>query len=412
MSASRFRARTAGLLSAVLLGAAGLAAANVLQPPRIIAVESRPAALTDTDGANITIRLSQPIAAVTPADIRTEPEVPFTVSTAGAAVTLRLGTRLDYASTLQLTLRVTGTATGVRGELVTSLAAPDTRVTTLVRGGPGQDRFVSDDLVRGGRPTDFLPGVSVREYAMLPDRVVVLHDAGTPDSAQQALGTYAIADGTSQPVIRDTDGDLSALRADPAALSFGVVATGLVVDGQLLERALLVFDGRSATGAPAVVRDEAGAAISVADWRFVPGDGELVIRDAAGQSWRAHPLLGEPATRIPPDDPRALLLPAPDGAVTVSDGAEMLPSADRRHVIRRTADGAREWFAPPGSGSRVGAICAAPGGRFIAVEITSAEGQPDGRPGRPGLTHTVTQFRDARSGVLLRSLIGFAPHWC
>lgn len=412
MSASRFRARTAGLLSVVLLCAGGLAAANVLQPPRIIAVESRPAALTETDEARVTVRLSQPVTEVTPADIRTEPEVPVTVSTDGTAITLNLGTRLDYASTLRLTLGVTSAATGVRGELDTWLSAPDARVTTLVRGAPEQDRFVSDDLVRGGRPTEFRPGVSIHDYAMLPDRFVVVQDGATPESAHQALGIYAIADGTFQPVIRDTDGTLAQLRADPAALTFGVVATGLVVEGKLLDHALLVFDARGTTGAPEVVRDEGGTAISVSDWRFAPGQGALVIRDAAGQGWRAHPLLGEPATRIPRDDPLQLLLPAPDGAVTVSGGAEVLPSADRSQVIRRTADGERVWFSPPGTGSRVGAVCAAPGGRVVAVEVTSAEGELDGRPGRPGMTHTTTQFRDARSGMLLRSLIGFAPHWC
>lgn len=388
-----------GLLLSVVLVASGLAVVNAVQPPRIIAVESYPGALVAGGGARVLLKFNQPLSPVAAADVWADPEVPVTVAAEGSDLTITLGDALGYGESLRLGATVTSAATGRSGAVATEVRAPDTRVATLVR-HPDGDRIVATDLVSGGPPVDLVVRPRIQEFALAPGRVFAI----TADERGRAeLTSTASGSGETVSVITRSDATLTQLRSDESSLQLGVVASGLRLAGQLTDRSLLLFDASRERGAPVVLADSAGDPLRVADWRFVPGTTAVVVRDAEGAVWRADPALGQAAVALGGAG-EAVSLPGPEMPVEVSAGGTHL------NWVAGPSAGSR--YTPPGTASRIGEVCSSPNGRVIAAEVVSSEGISDEREVRPGFTHTNTVFLDAHTAEPMRSMIGFAPHWC
>ncbi|MBL3689800.1 hypothetical protein [Leucobacter chromiireducens] len=407
MSVSRFRLRTGLLAGALVLLAGGLGLASVLQPPRLTGVEVRPAALVAGDGARVVLRLSQDVRAVSAGDIQSDPELPVRATSDGNEVVLTLGESLEYGAALRVRARVESAATGAGAVIETVLHAPDTTVATLVRDERG-DRILGAGLVSGAAGFELTPAPRIQEYAMLPDRALVVAETG---AGRAELSSVRIASGTVEPVIRDTAAELTELRTEATVLAAGIVVTGLQLGPDPTRRTLLLFDARGAFAAPAVVAAADGSPIAVERWRFLPGTSAVVLRDTAGVLWRADPLLGEAATPMPASAPEAAALGEPDRIVGA--GGETVTVARDRGSLRSAREGVeRTLFAPAAAHSRIGALCAAPNGRALAVEVIAADAESDGRAVRPGATRSTTVFLDIRTGAQLRSAIGFSPNWC
>ena len=403
----RFRARTAALITvlAVLVGA--LAAANVLQPPRLVAVDTRPVALTEQDGARVVLRLSQAVAAVGAESVRSDPALPVELTSAGSGLTLTLGARLDYGSTLRIAVDVRSAATGAASTVEAVVRAPDTRVVTLVRDARG-DRLLSTGVVADGAVAELTPAPRIQEFAVLPDRVLVIAETG---SGRAALRVGQLAGGEASDVITDGPIVLEQLRAEPAVLAAGVVASGTPLGAAHADRTLLLFDASGDFAAPVVVTGADGASLRVDEWRFIPGTSAVVVRAMGGGLWLADPLLGGAAVALAPGAAEAALLRDPAAGVVIGD-AEVAPSVDGGTLVR-TRDGAAEpIFTPAAPGSRIGAVCAAPNGRVLSVEVIAAGAESDGRAVRPGWTRTTTVLLRADTGEQIRSVIGASPSWC
>lgn len=407
MSARRFRLRTGLLAGALVLLAGGLGLASVLQAPRLTGVDVRPAALVAGADAHITLRLSQSVSDVAAEDVATDPDLPVRVTSAGNEIALTPEEPLDYGGELRIRVRVVSEATGAVATIDTSVHAPDTLVSTLVRDERG-DRILGAGLVSGAAGFDLTPAARIQEYAMLPDRALVVAETG---AGRAELSSVRIGSGAVEPVIRDTTAELTELRTEPTVLAAGIVVTGLRLGPDPTRRTLLLFDARGAFAAPATVAAVDGTPIAVETWRFLPGTSAVVLRDTAGGLWRADPMLGEAATRLPADAPEGAALGEPDRIVGA--GGDTVTVARDRGSLRSAREGVeRTLFAPAAADSRIGAVCAAPNGRALAVEVIAGDAESDGRAVRPGATRSTTVFLDIRTGAQLRSAIGFSPNWC
>lgn len=444
MSASRFRVRTLALCAAVAVAAGSLAAASALQPPKLTALEFSPAALTDTDTARVVLRFTQTVREVQPADVTLTPSVAHTVSTDGAAVTVRLSERIDYGAKIRVELRVASAATGSVADVTRAVAAQDIRVRTLVRDDAG-DRIVSNDLVGGARPREIQTNRRVQEYAGLDGRVFTVTDAG---GGAVELGEFGGGERPYTPLIPAELGSLTQLRADTTGKFIGVVASGIELAGRQTENELLVMDARSGVAPPVTVSGSDGIPLRVRDWRFVPGGIGVAVLDEDGELWLATPALGRDPVPLGPADGIVGFLPDTgelvadlsgvaraidvSGLVSGGAGSEREARVVERHLpgevftagggrVARSGDAHRlllmidgagqEVFAPTHSGTRIGAICPAPNGSVVAVELISAGAEPDARPVLPAFRGTTTVYIDAHGGEL-RSSIGFAPDWC
>ncbi|TCK45464.1 hypothetical protein EDF60_0691 [Leucobacter luti] len=408
VSSRGFRRRTIAVFATVGLIASGLAAANLLQPPRITAVEFRAETLAVSDSARITVTLSEAVRHVQDVDVTAA--TPVTADSEGATVTLTVHGPLDYGAVLPIRIAVTSAATGIRGVVEPVVTAADTRVATLVRDDRG-DRIMSDWLVRGGDPDERRLGRPIQEFASFPDRIFAITAAGPPDAPRAVFAAFSLGSEREIPLIAETEAQLSQLRAEPQVGYVGLVTDGLRVGDRVTVRELLLFDGRADSGAPAMLTDPEGAPLAVSDWRFVPGTTAVIVRDTGGALWQADPVLGGAATPITESDPRVGAL-LPEGGVRLSGGDRIGRTAAGTALTRSVGEQDAPFFTPAGSGSRIGAVCASPNGRAVAVEVISAEGRADGRAVREGFSHTTTVFLDARTGTQLRSVIGFAPSWC
>lgn len=465
----RFRRLSAALLAVLALVAASLAAVNLMQPPRLTAAEGSLFTLTEYAGTRVVLHLTQPVAPVTAEQLTITPAVPVEVESQGAEVTIRFLEPLDYATRYEIELSVTGAFTGVTGAVEHRIDTADAEVFTLLRSEAG-DRIEAQGLSTGSNHRTVFEAGRIQEFARLSDRLFVVT---LPEADRPELRAVVLADGRSTVFGPTTLTSISQLRVEPRTSFVGYLATGEVVPGQPLDRALLLSDGSASPGPPAVALGPDGEALSVAEWRFVPGstaiaaltlDGRLLLLDPAFD--REPVVLGGfdgmrgflPNTRelvllrggeevvldlsgtgaasdaagAPVAEPLALpAAPAHDDEVarTASGIANRIVLGRGTAVDRVVADdgvaqvrlvgpdvddagAAQALFAPASATSRIGAMCLSTNGRVLAVEVISAEGAPDGVPSRERFSATTSSFIELRTGRVLRSVNGTLSDGC
>ncbi|MBO1901231.1 hypothetical protein J4H92_04625 [Leucobacter weissii] len=461
---SRFRIVSAALFAALIALGLLLAGAGMLQPPRLERVESNPFALVESPGARVVLQLNQPIDAPAEGAVSIDPEVPLSVESDGARVTVRFLESLDYAAAYRLRVSVTGAFTGVRAEVEHELRTPDISVYTLLRGSGGEgDRILADELIGGGGGRVVTEAGRIQEFALLSDRVVTieLDDGGGARLASAPLSGSGggVAQLTPLPLSSITE-----LRAEAGVSFAGAVVSGEHTDGSELDQALVLWDLSGAGGAPFVAMGEGGAPARVVDWRFVPGttgvvaltdeqrllmlnpsldqapmllgrfdaldgflpggnelvlerEGEQVILDlATTDAFAVTPTaIGLPSPPAGPDAVSQVATDIVDRVLLDSSTAidrVVDPSGAPAELRRVTPEGDAALFSPASERSSLGALCRSPNGRAVSVEVISAEGRPDGSPTAQRFSGTTTVFLNAATGETLRSMNGALSSWC
>lgn len=441
-----------------ILGVASvvLAIAGAFRGPHLADASVAAATALERSGQRLVLRADQAIDPVDATDVRIVPGVPFEVSSAGQAITIRFTGMLRALTAYSVSVAVSGTATGVDATLDYSFTTPDLDVATLVRDLDGPDE-VRRRSVSGETPVTLYSADRIQEFALVRDGVaaIVLDDEGPG-------GRLLIApqgEPVTQEVALPGPGRLQQLRASDATDRLGVLYTSTDSDDpDAAISQLLLLDRTDSSGLVHPVTGLDGEPVSTLDWRFVPGtaylvvqafDGSMLLVDTATPEAAPVPLgehaelrgflpgtlrlvvadplsgstidleSGETELLEFPDDGLAdavyrgrIVALAPDAYVEVVS----LPTPGSGFVldyavVRADADGTEAIFDPD-PGIPIGDICLSPNGQYLAVEVHDPEGEPDGYPNVSGRTLSTTYFVDLGTGQANRAVAGFAASWC
>ncbi len=275
--------------------AAGLAVANLVQPPRLAGVDANAALLVSRTDQRVQLHFSQPIADVdaAAAAVSVRPETPIDVSSDGSSLTVRFLEMLDTGAEYRIEARVSGAATGSSDVVSASVRTPDPATYTLSR-SPDGDRLLEHRLQNPAATREVFAAPRIEEYAITGDGLAtVLRD----ETGRAALDVHAsTTDGGTAATFADPDPfrvmtapHLGQLRSETRSGVIGVVASGAGDDGTEYDRTLLVID--PATAIVSIVTGADGSPVPVRDWRFVPGTTSLVLQSPDGRlfGWESVP---------------------------------------------------------------------------------------------------------------------------
>lgn len=414
----RYRFFLVAVLVILVLLAGSLGAANLMQGPRLSAVDVNTSAVTERTGQRLTLHANQPLDPEAGFDVTVAPQseglpqgeavaIDADTEVDGEQVTIQLAEPLRYATGYTVTARVQGLYTGVSGTLRTAFTTVDSEAMTLVRGG-GDDRIEVQGLVDPGRHEELFSADRIQEFAALADQLVVvrLDASGTPE-----VGAVSRDDGSYEPMTGEGLVEVRDLRVEPRSRM-----AGYLVDEEFIGAApgddgsgsatssvqhglLLLHDMNDPAAAPTPVLDADEQPLEVAEWAFV--DSAVLVRTEDGETYRFDPVTQEvsepePGEQMPdPLHDRGADFEVADGAVTVGED-----------------DGGRELFRPAADSSRLGQLCPSPNQEYLAVQVISADGEPDGYPVTPGFTQSTVSFVRVADGAVVRSTNGMMPSWC
>lgn len=273
--------------------AAGLAGANLVQPPRLKALDANTALLVSRTDQRVQLHLSQPIDAVAPDAVSVTPATPVDVTSDGSSLTIRFLEMLDTGTEYRIEARVRGAATGSDGVITAPVRTPDPATYTVNRSDAG-DRLLEHRLQNPGATRAVLTAPRIQEYARTAAGLAVV---SRDETGRAALSIHSETGGGAETgSFTDPDpfrimsaGHLGQLRSESNSGVIGVVASGVGDDSTEYDRTLLVID--PATVIVSTVTDVDGAAIPVRDWRFIPGTTSLVFQSPDGRlfGWEAVP---------------------------------------------------------------------------------------------------------------------------
>lgn len=451
-----FRRAVVATLGILGLATTGLAVAGAFRGPHLADASVASATALERAGQRLVLQADQAIDPVGAADVSITPDVPIEVSSDERTITVRFTGMLRTLTDYTVTVAVSGAATGVDGTLSYAFTTPDLDIAVLVRDLDDTDE-VRGRTVSGDEATTLFAADRIQEFALLRDGVaaVVLDESGAngrlmiaPDGAQ-----------VTEEITLPGPGRLQQLRASDTTDRLGVLFTSAdsdAPDARLSQ--LLLIDRLDPSGVAHPVTGLDGEAISVLDWRFVPGTPYLVVQafdhsmlliDTAAtdavpvplgehaelrgflpgtlQLVVADPLsgstidleTGETAPLELPDD--ELDETAYPGKVVALGGDSYLEVASRPapgegfvldyEILLVSREGV-EVLYDPDAGIPIRDICLSPNAQYVAVEVQDPEGEPDGYPNVSGRTLSTTYFVDLASGAANRAIAGFAASWC
>lgn len=374
------RARVSRIAVFAILGvlAAGLAIANLVQPPRLAGVDANTALLVSRTDQRVQLHFSQPIADVDAAAVSVRPETPIDVTSDGSSLTVRFLEMLDTGAEYRIEARVSGAATGSGDVITAAVRTPDPATYTLSRSSGG-DRLLEHRLQDPAATREVFAAPRIEEYAITGDGLAtVLRD----ETGRAALDVHAATDdAASTATFADPDPfrimtapHLGQLRSEARTGVIGVVATGAGDDGTEYDRTLLVID--PATAVVSIVTGADGSAAPVRDWRFVPGTTSLVFQSPDGRlfGWEAVP------------EPRVIELGVSGDLLGFIPGTTALAVAeaagpslvDLAGIVTGTLDAAPErtpLTQPPGSDERA-VLAAAPDAVLARAAAAPSEPPP------------------------------------
>lgn len=399
----RFMWAVIGVLAVL---AAALGAATQTQGPRLEAIDVNTAAVTERAGQTLTIQANQPVNpddAVVP-EVSVVPEVPVdSVVVDGSAIAVTFAEPLDYATTYTVTATAEGRHTGRAAELRAAFTTLDPEVATLVRGAES-DHVAAQRLQDGDAHEQLAVADRIQEYALLDDQTVVvtLDDADRP-----AVESVPRSGGDPVPMIDSGIASVRDLRVEPRTRLAGFIVDDLDQSETFkvltYTDSLLLYDMNNPGTLLATVVDEQNRPLEIAEWRFVPGTTAVLARTLEGELVTYDPALGSAATPATEADWDAAEDTASEPALDLTTTGDV--------VTVRDESGERELFRPAAESSRVGAVCAAPNGEVVAIEVFSGDGAPDGYP-VPGFTGATVSYVRVADGTVIRSANGLQPDWC
>ena len=343
----RFTVVFAGVVTVIALAAAAAGAAGLVTGPRVSSVLSDPSAATTSPGSRVIFTANQPLAAVSPSDVEIDPDVAFTVDTAGRDVGIRFGAALADDTRYEVTIRgVKGISAGPSSTFSTTLQTPRAEAYVLERTAD-DDRIYRTPLDGGERATVF-------EHPRIEDF------RASPRGLLVALRTEQ---GDSELVVVKPDGDvvdarlpavgrLARLQLSDSGDRFAYTWTDPSIEGIPLRDSAVFLGSVSAPDAKPEQLDLGSSDPRIDDFRFVQGTTSLLLITRGDDLLLADPVAGGE--------------PVPLGKATVIDDV----SRTEPTAYVRTTEGPEVVDLRDGSRTRAAGDPATPGEPFAAEEVT------------------------------------------
>ncbi|WP_194410546.1 Ig-like domain-containing protein [Microbacterium cremeum] len=328
------------LLTVIALAATAVAGASLLTGPRVSSVLADPAAATTSPGSRVIFTANQPLAAVSPRHVEIEPDVPFTVDTAGRDVGIRFGAPLADGTRYEVTItEVTGISGGPTSTFSTTLQTPPAEAYLLER-TPEQDRIYRTTL-DGAEQTTVFEHPRIEDFRTSPRGLLVALRTEQGDSELVVVRP----DGHVAEVRLPAVGRLARLQLSDSGDRFAYTWTDPSVEGIPLRDSMVFLGAISAPEAKPQQLELGASDPRIDDFRFVQGTTSLLLITRGRDLLLADPALdGEPvplgkATVI--DD---VSRTEPKAYVRTDDGPEFV---DLRDGSRSPAPGDRGALGQP-----------------------------------------------------------------
>ncbi len=284
----RFRLTAAVTLGALLLAALGLTVANSAQGPRLLDAQIDPGATVEGAGERLVLRVDQTVADLTADQVTVTPNVPVEPTSDGAALILRFGDSLRYATTYEIVAQVQGATTGASSTLTYSFRTPDGAFYLLERAS-GADADAPDQIVRkfigSSEQLVVRSQPRIEQYAVAEPVIAVV----TSDAAGAGTLTVGPIDGSKPPQTLADNSAISQLKSSGPGGLLGFVITPLS-DPELTRVGQLHLYDPVAGGKLITVSGLDGKPMDPLDWAFVPGTTSIVVQTADESFYLIDPL--------------------------------------------------------------------------------------------------------------------------
>ena len=445
----RFRLTVAVTIGALLLAAVGLTVANTLQGPRFLDAQINPDGAVEGAGERLILRVDQNIANVTADEVTVTPSVPVEPTSDGAALSLRFGDILRYATTYEIVATVRSATTGASSTLTYSFRTPDSAFYVLQRAALGAEAGASDQIVRGfiGSPGQMVVRKQpfIEEYAVADPVIAVV----TSDGAGLGTLTVGPVDGSEPPQTIADNSVIGQLKSSGSAGILGFVVTPLSDPDQARGGQLHLYDP-VAGGKLIKVSGFDGKPLDPLDWTFVPGTTSIVAQLADGSFYLVDPLYGTPTqplgshsrmygfvpgstTLIVDDNGDYKAIDLVTGATSALSAIDLPEAAALHQLLALGGDkgyvgllatqvgrsvrysvavisdqGVREIDAEDPERS-IESLCASPNGQYLAVAKVLNDPLANADASTPPNT---TEFVDTATGRTHQDVAGSDINWC
>jgi hypothetical protein len=288
----RFRLTAAVTIGALLLAALGLTVANARQGPRLLDAQINPGAAVEGAGERLILRVDQIVAESTADQVTVTPTVPVEPTSDGAALILRFGDSLSYATTYEILAKVQSGTTGASATLRYSFRTPDGAFYNLRRAASGADTDAPDQIVHhllGSTEQRVVRSQPrIEKYAVADPMIAV----GASDAAGASTLTVGPLDGSEPTQTLADNSDISQLKSSGPSGLLGFVLTSLHDTDLGGGGQLHLYD--PAAGKLIKVSGFGGLPLEPLDWAFVPGTTSIVAQTADNSLYLIGPLNGTP----------------------------------------------------------------------------------------------------------------------
>jgi hypothetical protein len=441
----RFRLTAAVTIGVLLLAAIGLTVANTVQGPRLLDAQIDPGAAVESAGERLVLRIDQTVATVTADQVSVTPIVPVEPRLDGAALMLRFGDTLRYATSYEIVAKVRSGTTGAASTLRYSFRTPDSVFYVFERAALGGDAGAPDQIVRHGigsmeqlvvRRAPF-----IEEYAIADPAIAVV----TSDASGAGTLTIGPIGGSEPPQTLADKSEISQLQSSGPGGLFGFVLTPLS-DRELTRDSGLHLYDPVAGGKLIKVPGFDGKPLDPMEWAFVPGTTSIVAQMADASFYLIDPLNGSPTqplgshsrmygfvpgstTLIVDDNGDYKAIDLARGNTSTLPGIdlpeaaallELLPlGGDRGYIgllgtqaggsVAVISDGNLRQIYAEDRAELIESICASPNGQYLAVTKAprDAATNPDSSE-----SENTTELVDTGTGRTAQDVPGSNINWC
>jgi methylglyoxal synthase len=441
----RFRLTAAVTIGALLLAALGLTVANARQGPRLLDAQINPGAAVEGAGERLILRVDQIVAESTADQVTVTPTVPVEPTSDGAALILRFGDSLSYATTYEILAKVQSGTTGASATLRYSFRTPDGAFYNLRRAASGADTDAPDQIVHhllGSTEQRVVRSQPrIEKYAVADPMIAVV----ASDAAGASTLTVGPLDGSEPTQTLADNSDISQLKSSGPSGLLGFVLTPLNDPDRGDGGQLHLYD--PVAGKLIKVSGFDGKPLEPLDWAFVPGTTSIVVQTADNSFYLIDPLNNTPtqtlgshsrmygfvpgSTTLIVDDSsayKAIDLATGNTSTAIdspgsADFHELLPlGGDRGYVgLLATDAGAlsvvvindgnvRQIYAEdPDPVGGIQSVCLSPNGQYLAVAKLPRDAATN--PDSLGLANR-TEFIDTATGQIEQDVAGSKINWC
>ena len=356
------------------IGLAG-AAASVAQGPRLSSVDVDPAAAVAASGSRLIATTSTALAEVGASQVSVNPAAAFHVDTSGRSVGVRFGLPLqdDTEYTVEFA-DLESIGGGPSSTVSFTFRTPPIDVFVLQRTSSGDTIFRADLSGRSAVPV--FSGDHIEDFRATASHLVV--SVLTEDEVGQLIVTD-LDGGAQRSLVLPGDGFVSALQsADRGELIGYTFSDADLSEAGGIESALFTASlNEDEADSPPRQVVVAGAEPRVAEWRFVPDTGSILLL-TFDSSLLLTGAAGDDATALG----SALSIDGTARGPAATEGADAAPQAivtraDGIDVIDLADASSSPLFAPDDDLGRPNAVLPVPGGGTVR---TAAPLDASGRP--------------------------------